>query len=306
MELAGGFMLEPLRLLWYPLLVPKMFLVGSETTAAVQFSPFLNEVCTHSLSLMDSIALDRCVHGLARLPLFPPNITMVIMAKQFYFCYIRPEDISPKSTTFDPCAVANCSLAFSWQFWSSGFFLAKQPFRLCRYRTRFTVDIDTFVPVSSSIFTRSFAVVLGLICTFRTKVCPSLGDRMHLLPERYDGCVVPLYLYLRTIVCTNERGTLRCLKIASKVEPDLWRSWLIYFDFPMMSSKKHWVWRYALKYIHRYTSNWLKLCQLAFLKTWHHFLERSKLFKGTVKLVYVNFDPLELWYSEIISEIICL
>ena len=32
----------------------------------------------------------------------------------------------------------------------------------------FTVDIDTFVPVSSSIFTRSFAVVLGLICTFRS------------------------------------------------------------------------------------------------------------------------------------------
>ena len=34
----------------------------------------------------------------------------------------------------------------------------------------FTVDIDTFVLVSSSIFTRSFAVVLGLICTFCTKV----------------------------------------------------------------------------------------------------------------------------------------
>jgi hypothetical protein len=41
----------------------------------------------------------------------------------------------------------------------------------------FTVDIDTFVPVSSSIFTRSFAVVLGLIGTFRTKVHSSLGDR---------------------------------------------------------------------------------------------------------------------------------
>jgi hypothetical protein len=33
---------------------------------------------------------------LASLPLFPPNITMVSMAKQFYFCFIRPEDISPK------------------------------------------------------------------------------------------------------------------------------------------------------------------------------------------------------------------
>ena len=59
---------------------------------------------------------------------------------------------------------------FLWRFWSSGFFLAERPFRLCRCRTRFTVDIDTFVPVSSSIFTWSVAVVLGLICTFRTKV----------------------------------------------------------------------------------------------------------------------------------------
>jgi hypothetical protein len=107
------------------------------------------------------------------------------------------------------------------------------------------VDIDTFVPVSSSIFTRSFAVVLGLICTFRTKVRSSLGDRAHLLPERYDGCLVPWCLYLLTIVCTDERGTFRRLEIAPKDEPDLWmstifilRSWLISFDFPMMSSKE--------------------------------------------------------------------
>ena len=103
------------------------------------------------------------------------------------------------------------SLAFIWGFWSSGFFLAEWPFRSCQYRTRFAVDIDTFVPVSSSIFTRSFAVVLGLICTFHTKVCSSLGDRTRLLPERYDGCVVPWYLYLHTIVCTDERGIVRRL-----------------------------------------------------------------------------------------------
>ena len=35
------------------------------------------------------------------LPLFPPNITMVIMAKQFYFYLIRQEDISPKK--YDLC-----------------------------------------------------------------------------------------------------------------------------------------------------------------------------------------------------------
>ena len=107
------------------------------------------------------------------------------------------------------------------------------------------MDIDTFVPVSSSIFTRSFAVVLGLICTFHTKVRSSLGNRTRLLPERYDGYVVPWCLYLRTILCTDEHGTFRRLEIAPKDEPDLWRStifilrsWLISFDFPMMSSKE--------------------------------------------------------------------
>ena len=47
-----------------------------------------------------------------------------------------------------------------------------------------------------------------------------------------------MVLYLRTIVCTDEHGTFRRLEIASKDEPDLWRSWLISFDFPMMSSKE--------------------------------------------------------------------
>ena len=86
------------------------------------------------------------------------------------------------------------------------------------------MHIDTILPVSSSIFTRSFAVVLGLIYTFRIKVRSSLGDRTRLLPERNDGYVVPWCLYLRIIVCTDERGTFRRLEIAPKDEPDLWRS----------------------------------------------------------------------------------
>ena len=52
---------------------------------------------------------------LASLPLFPPNITMVIMAKQFYFCFNRPEDISPKTTIFIP--MCSCKSL-------SGFFMA--------------------------------------------------------------------------------------------------------------------------------------------------------------------------------------
>jgi hypothetical protein len=42
---------------------------------------------------------------LASHPLFPPNIMMVIIAKQFYFYFIRPEDISSKGMIFvPPCA----------------------------------------------------------------------------------------------------------------------------------------------------------------------------------------------------------
>ena len=52
---------------------------------------------------------------------------------------------------------------------------------------------------------------------------------MRLLPERYGSCVVPWCLYLRTIVCTDERGTFRRSEIAPKDEPDL--------DFLMMSGK---------------------------------------------------------------------
>ena len=133
-----------------------------------------------------------------------------------------------KVKCLSPCAVANRSLSFLWRFWSSGFFLAERPFRLCRYRTRFTVAIGTFVPVSSSVFTRSFAVVLGLICTFCSKVRSSLGDRTCLLPERYDGCVAPWCLYLCTIVCTDGRGTFRHLEIAPKDEPHLWRSTIFF------------------------------------------------------------------------------
>ena len=58
------------------------------------------------------------------------------------------------------------------------------------------------------------AVVLGLICTFHTKVCSSRGDRTRLLPDLYDGCVVPWCLYLRTIFYTDECGTVRHLEIA--------------------------------------------------------------------------------------------
>ena len=79
------------------------------------------------------------------------NSTVVIMIKQFYFYFIRPEDSSPKIMIFAPmCSCKRQSGFFLWQFGSSGFFLDERPFRLCRYTTRFTVDIDTCVPVSTA------------------------------------------------------------------------------------------------------------------------------------------------------------
>ena len=112
--------------------------------------------------------------------------------------------------SLSPCAVAIRSLTFLWRFWSSGFFLAEAIFQ---YRTCFSVGTDTFAPVSSSIFTRSFAVVLILFCSFCTKVRSSLGDRTRLLPVWYDSCMVPWCVYF----CTDARGTFRRLEIAPKV-----------------------------------------------------------------------------------------
>ena len=86
--------------------------------------------------------------------------------------------------------------------------------------------------------------VIDLHFSHQSTFISCLGDRTRLLPERYDGFVVPWCLYLHTIVCTDERGTFRRLEIVSKEDSDLWRStiyflrsWMISFDFPMLSSK---------------------------------------------------------------------
>ena len=50
---------------------------------------------------------------LASVPIFPPNLTMVIMAKQLYFlCHQTRGHFSKKYDFLSPCAVANRSLAF--------------------------------------------------------------------------------------------------------------------------------------------------------------------------------------------------
>ena len=151
------------------------------------------------------------------------------------------------SKKYDLCPHVQLQIVFwlfLWWFWSSGFFLVERPFRLCQYRTNFTVDMY-FYTCFSSIFTRSFAVVLGLMCTFHTKVHSFLGDRTRLLPEWYDGCVVPRCLYLHTFVCTDESETFKHLEIAPKDEPDLffWGLGWFLLIFPWCQAKRHCVWR---------------------------------------------------------------
>ena len=106
---------------------------------------------------------------LASLPVFPPNITMVIKGQTVLFLFHQTRGHFSKKYNLCPHVHLQTVVWFLWQFWSSGFFLAERPFRSCCNRNNFTVDIGTFVLVSSSIFTRSFAV-LGLISTIRTNV----------------------------------------------------------------------------------------------------------------------------------------
>ena len=127
------------------------------------------------------------------------------------------------------------------RFWSSGFFLAERPVRLCQYRTRFTVDIDTFVPVSFNIF-KVLCCCSGIICTFRTKVRSSLGENASPSWEVWRLCgpmvcnILAYYClyrwtwYLQKLLPRMNQtcGGLQCF---SEVLTDLFR-------FPMMSSKE--------------------------------------------------------------------
>ena len=72
---------------------------------AIYFVKCTSLSCSKATPLHD--AATPLLHGwdsvlwLASIPIFPPNITMVIMAKEFYFCFIRPEDIFSKK--YDLC-----------------------------------------------------------------------------------------------------------------------------------------------------------------------------------------------------------
>ena len=141
---------------------------------------------------------------------------------------------------------------FLWQFWSSGFLLAERPSKLCQYRTCFTVDIDTFVPVSSSIFTRSFAVVLGLSCTFRKQstlisrrhnTSPSwavwwLRGPMVFILAYYCYCLYRWTWYLQAFGNCSQ-GWTRLVEVYNL----FWGLAWFFGIFLWCQAKRHWVWR---------------------------------------------------------------
>ena len=221
---------------------------------AIYFVKCTSPSCSKALPQHD--AATPVLHGwdgvlrLASLPLFPPNITMVIMAKQLFFIFSSNQRTFLQKLWSFACAFATRSLACLWRFWSSGFFLAEWPFRLRRYSTRFTVYIDTFIPVSSRIFTRSFAVVLGLICTFRTKVRSSLGDRTRFLLSGMTAawshdvytCVL-LFIQMNVVPSGVCKLLPRMNQTCGGFQYIFWSLGWFLLMFSWCQAKRHWVWR---------------------------------------------------------------
>lgn len=102
------------------------------------------------------------------------NVTMVIMAKQPYFSFTRPQDTPHKMKVFVPMCLWKLQCGFLCFFWSNDFFLSDRHFRQCQYSLHFTVDNDTVLLATASIFISLLTFVVGSISTCQTKTHLSL------------------------------------------------------------------------------------------------------------------------------------
>jgi hypothetical protein len=132
---------------------------------------------------------------------------------------------------------------------------------LAKYITfKFPVlDIDNFVPVSSSNFPRSFDVVHFLHQS--TFISPSWAVwqlRGSMLFTLAYYCLYRRTWYFQAFGnCSQGWTTL------VEVYIFFWGLGWFILILPWCQAKSHWVWKLALKYSHRYMSNWLKWCQLS-------------------------------------------
>ena len=173
------------------------------------------------------------------------------MAKQFYFCFISPEDISPKCMIFVPmCSCTPQSGFFMVVFeqwllpcWAAFQLMSIYDLFYCGYRYFCTCflqhllhkvlcccsGIDLHFPHQSTFISRrqnaspSRAVLSGMTAAWSHGVytCVRLFVQMNVVPSGME---------------------IWKLEIAAKDEPDLevykfLRCWQISFDYPMISSK---------------------------------------------------------------------
>jgi hypothetical protein len=109
------------------------------------------------------------------------------MAKQFYFCFIRPEDISPESTNLSPCAVANHSLAFLMAVLKQWLLPCWAGFQVMSNRTNFTVDnIERVSFLSGMTAAWSHGVYICVLLFIQINVVPSAVWK--LLPMMKQTC----------------------------------------------------------------------------------------------------------------------
>lgn len=113
------------------------------------------------------------------IPVFFPNVMMVIVAKMFNFSFMKPQSMDPKGRSLSLWTFSNCNLLF---IFLSDFF-SRYGYLHCLTR---------------------FSSHLHEVFIFGSGENLNISDRNseYLIPERHDGWMFPSCLYLLVIVWT--------------------------------------------------------------------------------------------------------